>query len=602
MIRTPFSMPAHCIFDSNLGGFGNALRTPCGELSYIRIRSFVRGACFTSRAMEHMIPGEIREFVCVTIDQDSRNRDGTVVALRFMCQAQPALQNQNVACTPEPNNEIAYSMYGLSLVPLIIMDRHTPKPKKKELTYKGFPVMFFSSVDVQTETGDTKTMRKHKLHNHIKTPIKIMKSLNTMQLTEWVMQVESPTKLHSTSFMYTLIDEREYDSEHSKICSKLAYHVQRQTDHPPRSDSLERDAVVSCKDATHIAKMYTECTTPGFILDLIASKTFDECHLPFFCDPCGFPLYVSTCVILAATPSLLHSYVKLNDCSDEDRAIACVFDQFKSMTTGITTVLETLVQIEMERLASASAKHKPVSAEHLRRQGVTICHELCARLHTDSASHVSNIESEFCGAERFSDAMSVLDPACVQRSKGETIANGICGSTRQCQTHGTRCTTRTKRLRCLLQIMLEVNEMIETGIYNMRQEYERNTGDSTLRHPNMSPQNVLINIDAWNASSEAVSAYLVQGPFALLRGAGFTIFPIRHATRAACGDCKAKFDFCTTAINSRISHCPVCCAFYCAACYSAKVSKIRKATETDYVQSHHAVQCKDTLLCTFCSN
>jgi len=566
----------------------------------MRLKSYIKGSCFLGRACEEMVAGETRELTIVTLDQESRNRDGTISILRFMCTAQPSVDDPTVAATPTPIEEPPTSMYGLSLVPLLLVDRHTSKPKKKALTHNGFPLLFFGSIDVAVQTKTAPCGRQ------FPTELELCHSHGTLEFREWVLEVNPLSKCPSSSFMAEHVSKATYEFESAKMRSRLAAHLQRQQDHPT-VDELGTQTASSYSEVVQLSQLFAECTSAGFVLDLLASTTVDSCHLPFFTDPCGFPLYISVCVVLAATPSLLHCAGASYSFNDEDAATTSLFAAYRSMTPGNTTILETLVQLVAEQLMASQRQGTrsmpaPVSTTHMRRQGLTVCHELCAPLHQDQLSYFNGIESEFCGAENYRNALGVLTPSCIERTTFEKRASGLFGSTRQEATYGTRCSTRCTRLRRLLQLMVDVNELLESGIYRMRREYAENTGEAAIRHSNINSQTSLLNVEAWETAFNTVKAYLVQGPFALLSGAGFAVFPIRRRTRATCGACKEKFSFCTTATKSRIAHCPVCSAFYCNSCYTLKVEGIRKGTGTDFVSLHQTVEYRHALVCHSCSS
>lgn len=599
VFRTSFSMGAHRLFDALTSGFGHPLKTPCGELSYLRVRSYAKGAFVVhpKRASQPMIPGEIREITCVTLDQDSRTRDGSIVAMRCMCMAQPMQDATEVASMPIPTEIAPQSMYGLSVVPLLLIDKHVVKPRKKdtELTYHGYPLLLFSTTDMTIETKQTSS--------GVQLPSRscLVRSPSIFTFTEWILEVANPSKYERSTVMINRMTKQAYEFEHAKLCSKMHTHFQRQKDHPT-VDDLGEQTVQDCEQVKNVAQMLAECTTVGFVLDLHACGTMDAVHLPFFIDPTGFPLYVSICIILAATPSLIVHWVPDSSMdNDEKRAISQVFDVYQSMTPGTTTVLETVVQIALEQMATSRSNqgNRPMASEHMRRQGVTLCHELCTVLHHDCVSHLNAIEAECCGTESFKEAQEMLTPACLsERAKMEFRANGVCGSTRQTRTDGTRCATRTVRFRHLLQLMLEVNELLETGIFRMRREYEENTGEAAARHSK--PEALMLNVAAFNAALHATTTYLVQGPVAVAESSGFAVFPLRHRTRTTCGKCKFKFDHATTAVRSRLSHCPGCRAYYCTDCYNEKVAQIRKRTGADTVPSQHAAKHTDILFCSVC--
>lgn len=611
VVRTSFSMASHRIFDAVQGGFGRHLKTRCGEASFLRVRSFLNQSCATvdaGRATMPMAPGEIREIVVVTLDQDSYMRDGSIATLRCTCVPTPMLESAAVAATPTPAELAPSSIYGLSMLPILLVDRHVKKPKKADLTFKGFPILLFASIDVTVEAKIAS--------NGVPVPSKsaLMRAPSIMAFTEWILGVDAPSRYPMSTCMISRMSIKEYEFEHAKLCAKMNAHFQRERDHPTVDDLGEQTAI-DCDPAKKVAAILSECTTLGFVLDLQASATFESAHLPFFSDPCGFPLYASICVVLAATPSLIQHWVPNNDAfNEETRSVAKVFDAFKATTPGTTTLLETLVQLALEQMAAPSGRqqhqaNKPLSSEHMRRQGVTICHELCTRLHEDVVDHFSAVDASFCGDEAVREARATLVPAFLsERSKIDARAFDVRGSTRQQRTEGSRCASRTARLRHLLQTMIDVNEVLQTGIFRMRREYEANEGEAAVRHSPSSSgasgsaeERVMLNVEAWNTATAAATAYLVQGPFALLEGRGFACFPLRHRTRAKCGACKAPFRFEETIGRSRLSHCPTCHAYYCGECYSAKVAEVRSRTGLESVSSEQVVSNRDVLFCSACA-
>jgi len=607
MLRTPFSMPQHRIFEGVYNGFGLSLRTVCGEFSYLRIRSYVKGSCFARRGFAEMIDGEIRELTLVTLDQDGRGRDGTVVILRFMLAAAAAAAAPPAAVVVVDTLDYKNSLTELSVLPLVLVDRHAAKPKKrKKFTYKGFDLLFFGAVEVVDNCRGSPGGGGVRNGPSCRSCC----SYSTLELREWVLEVDQPTKYPVSSCMTTREHKAAYEIEKAKMSAKVNTHFQRRRDHPVL-DEFGVQTASNAADVVRISRLFAECTTLGFALDLMASTTTDACHLPLFTDPCGFPLYLSVCVVLAATPSLMQQQCSRrlsDDDDDDDDAIAQVFDVYRSMTSGNTTILEMLVQLISEQLLDAprnndmhSSMQKPVSAEHMRKQGAVLCSELCSSPPTGITAAFNKTEASFCGAERYADALSVLNPSCIQRLNAENKRKSSSSAAADDVRRSTRCSTRCARLRRLLQVMVDVNEMLESGIYMMKREYVENTGEAASRHSSNNTQNTLLNLEAFNTASNTVRAYLVQGPLALLSGAGFTVFPIRHRTRATCGSCKEKFDFCTTAVNSRVSHCLACCKFYCNKCYNLKVCDIKNKTGTIFISSIQATEYRNAVLCSTCS-
>ena len=617
LVRSSFSMPSHRIFDAVQGGFGRHLKTQCGEASFLRVRSFLQQSCATvdaGRARLPMVPGEIREIVVVTLDQDSYMRDGSIATLRCTYVAKPMLDSTAVAATPTPAERAPSSMYGLSMLPVLLVDRHLKKPKNTDFTFNGYTLLFFASVDVTVETKLAS--------NGVIVPSKsaLMRAHSIMAFTEWVIGVDGPTKYPMSTCMISRSSMKEYDLEHAKLCAKISAHFQRESDHPTVDDLGEQTAN-DCESVKQVAAILSECTTLGFVLDLQASAAFESAHLPFFSDPCGFPLYASMCVVLAATPSLIQHWVPNGAaCNDEARAVATVFDAFKATTAGTTTLLETLVQLALEQMAAPSSArgqqggNKPLSSEHMRRQGLTLCHELCTRLHDDVADHFSAVEASFCGDDAVREARATLTPSCfAERAKLDARTFDIRGSVRQQRTEGSRCASRTARLRHLLQSMLDVNEVLQTGIFRMRREFEENDGEAAIRHssgtngtsaPDASDGSdgrVMLNVEAWNTATAAATAFLVHGPFALLEGHGFACFPLRNRTRAKCGACKEHFRLECTIARSRLARCPSCHSHYCDTCYMQKVADLKSKMGGETVTSDSVIANQDVLLCGACA-
>lgn len=516
VLRSNFSMLQHNMFEAARFFYGHPLRTAAGENCYMRATSYIQNGQFSGRLFDKMVSGEIREISVITIKKDSCFRNGVWVLIRFIC--------------PTTINDDVNSPFALSIVPLGFVDRHRKKPNKKVVSVRGIPLLFLGSMGVY--------------RNNNSQVIESCPSFSLFDLKEWAAGVQNPSKYPNQSVcMVESVSIHSYEFEYCKLMSKLDAHFERLQYHP----SADYDQT-NGHDVTKISNVFGDCSSVGFLLDLLCTGAVDAVSLPFFTDPCGFPLYISICVILAATPFLLNRNSEMN--GNGNVATAKVFASYRSLTNSNTTVLEVLVQLAFDQLR-VDKTSTPVCADHLMRQGLTLCNELC------NISDYDSTESEFCGKESFNDAFDVINPV------GAPVKNGF-------PSNGIRCATRCARLGKLLQIMVDVNEMLESGIWKLSRLYRENTGEAAVRHSN--PKNVMLNVEAWDSASTSCRAYIVQGPLVLLRGTGLTVFPIRRLTRATCGECNERFDFLTMTTKNQAVQCSHCHAFYCDRCYKLKVN------------------------------
>lgn len=577
LLRTPF-VHGNRIFDAVQGGFGRPLKTALGEPTFLRVRSYVHnGACATPdarRAHEPMLCGEIREIVCVTMTTTNGGvgRSGSLALLRCMRRRRP---NEALATAMPLPNELKLSLiHGLSLVPMLLVDRHAFKQRKKNAheIVNGYRSLWLSSVDVTTAFQRS----PHNPGVVVPTASKICPSTALFVLLEWIVGVRSPSAYPHQTYMIERMAKQSYDLEYAKAISKLSTHFQRESDHPT-ADDRGPPAVADAEEAKAVARMMAETTSIGFFLDLVACDTLAHLHLPMFVNPFLFPLYTSICVVLAATPSLNCQWVPNAQHAEENQAIARVFEAYRAMNAGApTTILETLVEVAAEQLKPSTKNDgrprtgaRPLSAEHMRRQGVALCHELAATLHADCVAHAHDVDSKFCeDASMWAEACGVLTPSClIESAKLDRKVHGVCGSWRQVAVGETRCATRAARLRSLLQIMSDVNEVLETGIFRMRREYSENTGEAARRHSGQNPPFGRVNTEAWEDSLEAALSYLTIGPGSLCDAAAFELYPLTHRTRAACARCRDKFDVSNCMPKGKFAQCVRCHAFVCSPCY-----------------------------------
>ena len=605
MMRTAIVPPQHRLFDAVQGGFGRPLRTAYGEPSFLRVRSYIRGACVppeAKRAHEPMIVGEIREVTCVTMNTSGRSRSGTFAVLRcFLRHASGVPEDAVTAAMPRPNEPRLSLMYGLSILPTLLVDQHNSKGRKKDAqeTIHGYKALWFASVDVTTASMPS----PHNPRVLIPCESRICPSTSIFTLTEWILGVANRSKYPYQTFMIERVSKQAYDFEYAKLCSKLNAQFQSECDHPT-ADDLGVQTATDVDEVKKVARMMSELTTPGFLLDLIACDTLTHCHLASFTNSKCIPLYISMCIVLAATPSLIWQWVPNSngEHTEESRSVGKVFDVYRATNYGHpTTILETLVEIASEQMRPDTKiggiqqlGNKPLSSEHMRRQGVALCHELASVLHTECASYVGGIESQFCGEDAWKEACGALTPEClIESAKLDQRHKGICGSARQLPAFETRCATRTTRMRHLVQMMSDVNEVLETGVFRMRREFEENTGEAAVRHSGVSPPLGRINTAAWSTMLDMATNYLIHGPLVIHESGQLNVFPLRHRTRTTCAKCRRKFDVATSATRGAMAQCTRCHAFLCSFCYGECVrNEIR--CKVDAAQP-------PTALCSRCS-
>ena len=175
------------------------------------------------------------------------------------------------------------------------------------------------------------------------------------------------------------------------------------------------------------------------------------------------------------------------------------------------------------------------------------------------------------------ESVEAIDPPFAKRLDEGRRTSGIQGSATQHLALSIRCSTGATMLRRLIQLMVDMNEVLATGIYSMRRHYPENVGEAARRHSTNDPGKIRLNVNAWENAADALNAFFQQGPLALMGMCSFFAFPVRYRTTAKCGKCRQDFDPLSVCVHKRLSSCLGCGCFFCNSCCLKSVHDLHES-------------------------
>lgn len=549
------------------GEFGRPLKNAAGEDVWLRTRSFLERSPLPNRAFESMIPGEIREIVVVVGSRDVANvaivRAWTRGPKRSADKATPAAAP---VVARREENETTHVTYGCGVFPFVFPEGHSSKRKSKTIRLGGYNVVFCGCADVRNGSKDGFDC--------------IKRNTSLFAFAEWILECRQLRYPKEGPFSITY-EKGEYEAQFERfVANAVEREKQWATGHENADDDdLPAQSVKTMPAAISMAHCYSEFVSLTAIVDLIASHTLNGIPNRLVSHPHFFHLYAAVAIVVAANPQYFFAPELMSKYAEDAFLIDKLFSQYQSLHKQ-TTALELMVHDACNQSAQFLARKRaqrragkggggsateplhstvPIGVEFMRRQALTLAHELFARPREATRRERLDQATAFFPPTVVADATENLTSSVESAMDAETAAKGYGGSDRQTVPRSLRTASRDGLARIALQILLDVNEYLTTGVFKM----VNMTVDSEVVPIVESGIEVHVNLQAWADTKRVVNMYFCNGAMLLVDKCDFLTFPVRPRTRARCGGCLERF----SPIEMAAAHlCWRCRAPMCASC------------------------------------
>jgi hypothetical protein len=143
--------------------------------------------------------------------------------------------------------------------------------------------------------------------------------------------------------------------------------------------------------------------------------------------------------------------------------------------------------------------------------------------------------------------------------------------------------------------MVNVNEWISTGVFNMRRVSRENTPMETAT------MGYFWNFDGASSACVAMRTMLQDGPTELVRGSCNCVsMPTHKKSTLTCGDCAARFTLPATLARSRLATCGECAVYFCTDCYDRKVQVLSHVSGGTPVSNKFVIDNRKLWHCRVC--
>lgn len=614
--RMQFDLKAFDTFSPPVGM--PVLTNAVGESVWFSTRSFMDGNETHLRAIEPMLPGEVRHVFVTTTVPEAVFRVGqtTLVVAYFPDQPfEPPELQQHV----EPNS---HAVFGLSIYPILFPNRRlTQKQRKKRAHIHGYPPLFCQSSDVKTRRQNQVVVATYK-------------DTSLYVLAEWALGASKSGKYAQPPSVLPQITDLEFAQNLKMFETRSDAHLKvlEETDAHKR-DKLAAESITSRAGAIETANIIAEFTTLGAFVDILASGSVASLPFQAFSDPFQFATFLACSLFAAAMPVQLRRRVGAVVDSEDDRVVLELMTLYHAHVQS-PSLLEMLIQSELETLfkhakamaANCDFSSLPIATEHLRRGGLALAHELLGLEPGDeSSATAADAEARaWLPAEAIEHADMATGGALQRMERTKRIAYR--GSNRHAQARAMRATSRDERLQTVIKTLVELNSMLHTGCYHGKDailfldaafaaDESDDEGEFVVvpktNHTTkamLDETSVRISSTAWRALVKQTNLYLCNGASSLaqfsMTNNAMLCFASRPRTQYSCGKCSKDFHIFETISHQRMSQCLTCARFWCCECYDELVQKatekIKKKTITACDIRRLCAEDPGLLLCREC--
>ena len=372
------------------------------------------------------------------------------------------------------------------------------------------------------------------------------------------------------------------------------------------------------------------------MVDLLARDTFRGLNLSVFSTPTKFPLYLVTCIFLAAFPEMARLPSDSGPAHVEDAAnCAVLIEMYRNMTTGVdrasntrTSAFEAVLAVACDGCGASisprscktagTGKNKTIyvrageavadgestsahliySLENMRRQGSALVQELFSH-HTNEFQGwaFKKYAAELGKDVNAAATDTVYDPSW-RVGLADRRVGGSTGTSAFSGPRSLRVSRAEAMQRIVLEMMVEVNTFCEQGTYRMA----RYAAQNTIAEESVSIETgVERNANACRVVHHELANYFNCGLSALITEGIPRVMPIRPNTRVKCGDCGQNFNPLDLAPRDNCALCESCNVLYCVRCYTKHVKALIEKNGGNTLTAEFLVANESQFHCRMCA-
>jgi len=598
LLRSDVATESFGRFDPTIAGFGSPRRLETGENLYLRVRTFVGSQQLKPEVFQPILEHETREFTFVATNPNAIRDSTTMSQVLFVHRPlSPQVPPNYANATKSPSRAVA----GLNVLPLLFCDRHGVR-QKVGLTIYNFTSVLCGSITTSL-IGDI----KGRTHN----TTDVMRGFGSMAVSEWVVGAR-PNRRDPAAVVEC--SPREHLAAASKMSSTIERTLQETAAaNTHGSDGLPMESVRNVREAQTTAHTFLEHGTLGGILDALACDSFAGLDMPGTTFPTRIPLYISACVLIAASPERARLPTPMDARNEDAHAGTTLLGAYYANTvgrhvaTGVrSTALEAAIDVAIEDL-SVLVSRDPRTAKTPSVDTIFATNSFLdafGRVHEEVVAVPSAVEAMRRQGAALLQELFGSSPACVERGcdvelakfmgpsfareAKERIQNPLSASLevirRQRGLHGSYTPNFQRRLRraskfamqrTLLRLLLDLNDFCASGRYKERMFAQCNSPCDDAANGGAS--GISRNRQAMSAVHSQLVAYFSAGVEGLLILEIPLLFPVRARTRARCSNCAAFFPPAEVAARGLLMQCIECRSFLCDACYTSKAPAVAAA-------------------------
>jgi hypothetical protein len=614
VIRTLCQHDTSAPFCQHAEEFGPAMRIPSGEMLYMRARAHFNGAPITPRVFFELEPGEMRELTFVVATHGRTQATCTIVmAWRpdRPYHKNPAIEDDG-AVLYSRNRQKTSSMgvYAMNVLPCVLLDRpHNPK-------------LGLLSIDNSTAivNGAIATMVCDE--NGFDVWKYSARGVGLLTLSEWAANVK---KLEKREPLMTIacVSEAKLRSSIEKTRVKIEKTVSETIESNVHAHITNiYDTVRSFDEARTIAERILELGTLGGLVDGIACGRFNGIRIASFEMPDCIPLYICTCILVAANPLLVQIPASPEAMREDGAAGDMLMRQYRSTSTGVqgdtgtpSTTLETLIEVaawdtrdvqrhrrNVARDASSNCHDDhSLELEAMRCRGAMLLQEFFG-IPSSGVAKINDFRGDrHLGKEPRREACETIvhyTKLPYNAMAHQTGAHGCMGFDQA--NHG-RLATRAQAQSVILTMLFEVNAFCESGAFRGGQLCERNTTmDDAMSNAGTG---IVSNARACTAISLALANFFNTGINTFFTNSDIPlVFPLRPQTKVPCGACGCDYDPRMMAFQCQFVRCLKCSRSFCTRCYPEAVEKLRSKISTWPPDTNALIQNPNALRCKKCGS
>ena len=608
LYHSTYELGQHQLFQPDVGGFGSFAYLPTGERLFVRVRSFFGSNEVHGRALLPIECGETRELAIVVTSLVNPLKQGSVdvIVARYNVVNAP---DHTHGVPPHAHRAPTSGTWGISVAPLVLIDEFVPHKgrfdedveksaaRKKVVSIGGYEALWSGSTTM-VERWDA--LRRRPASTSVR------RGIAQNFLAEWCAGVEKRTRV-DLSIVFECTPET-FEQTASKSVKKIEKALDFANAHQDQAKHYAEN-LHDASEALHLANHFLEHSTLAAMVDLMARDTFRGLNLTVFSTPTKFPLYLATCVFLAAFPEMARLPSASGPAHAEDAANCSVLiEMYRNMSTGIdrasnarTSAFEAVLAVACDGCGAAISPrgcktagtgknktiyvkageavaggeatnaHLPYSLENMRRQGSALVQELFSHHTNEFQGWAFKKYAAELGKDVNTAAMDVIyDPSWRARLADRRVG-GSTGTSAFSGPRSLRVSRMEAMQRVVLEILTEVNTFCESGTYKMA----RYAAQNTIAEEAVSVETgVERNANACRVMHQELCNFFNRGMSALITDGIPRVMPLRPNTQTKCGDCGANFNPLDLAPRDNCAICESCNVLFCILCYTKRVKAL----------------------------